>query len=156
MEKHSSDSDIQEYVFNKDECDSTIVNHINACKVCQQAAMQYQLLFNKVVQEPKFSFDFDVTDLVSPHLAPIKPKVTFDYFPVFISGACVLFGLGFIAYLQGNNFRAYWKQLNLWHLFSEIPMIQYLLITTAVTVLFFALIDIHKNFQKKLEMLSTF
>jgi len=86
--------------------------------------------------------------LVFQHLAPIKPKVTFDYFPVIISGACFLFGLGFIAYLQVIDFNAYWKQVNLWHLISKIPMVQYLLITTAATVLFFVLLDIHKNFQK--------
>ena len=94
--------------------------------------------------------------MVFQHLAPIKPKVTFDYFPVIISGACFLFGFVFIAYLQGIDFNAYWKQVNLWHLISKIPMVQYLLINTAATVLFFALLDIHKNFQKKLEMLSTF
>ena len=86
--------------------------------------------------------------MVFQHLAPIKPKVTFDYFPVIISGACFLFGLVFIAYLQGIDFNAYWKQVNLWHLISKIPMVQYPLITTAPTVLFFALLDIHKNFQK--------
>lgn len=94
--------------------------------------------------------------MVFQHLAPIKPKVTFDYFPVIISGTCFLFGLVFIAYLQGIDFSAYWKQVNLWHLISKIPMVQYLFITTATTVLFFALLDIHKIFQKKLEMISTF
>ncbi len=155
IQKHSSDAKIQEYVFNPTHCDSGTILHINTCEVCRQAAQQYQLLFTEVENLPTLTFDFNVSDLVLPQLKP-KPKIVFDFMPVVISGALVLVGLGFVAYSQGFNFWAYFQDLKLPEWISEISNSTLLLITMVISVLFFVILDIRKNFQKKLQALSIF
>ena len=76
--------------------------------------------------------------------------------PVVISGALVLVGLGFVAYSQGFNFWAYFQDLKLPEWISEISNSTLLLITMVISVLFFVILDIRKNFQKKLQALSIF
>ena len=155
MQKHSTDAEIQEFVFNPKHSDSSAILHINTCEICRQTAQQYQTLFTEVEKQPTVSFDFNVSDLVLPQLKS-KSKIIFDFVPVLISGTLVLASLGFVAYLKGFDFWLYFQGVNFTQWFQEISKSTFLLITTALIVLFFVVLDIHKNFQKKWELLSTY
>ena len=144
--KHLSDDEIQQYVFQKAECGIDIVKHIQHCRTCKTKAEQYSLLFEGIKQQDKPAFDFDLADLVIEQLPESGYKVSNDkffcYFIAFgsFSSFCIIF---------------YFFKESLLSLFKGItPLLVALIITTVVCLFVILFIDMYKKYQTRMKTLN--
>jgi hypothetical protein len=144
--KHLNDAEIQQYVLQKTNCDTDIIEHIQHCRNCKIKAEQYNLLFEGIKQQEKPVFDFNLADLVVAQLPKSQHKVSneksFFYFIIFIAiiSVCIVF------YLFANN---------LLNLFQGIARISIgLIIITGASLLVFLCIDMYRTYQIQIKTLN--
>ncbi len=101
--KHLDDTEIQEYVLQKANCDINIIEHIQHCASCKIHAEQYRLLFDGIKEQEKPGFDFNLAELVMEQLPEPRQKVSgehsFSYLMVFLA----IFFASIVFYFFGNN-----------------------------------------------------
>ena len=144
--KHLNEAELQQYVLQKTNGDTEIIEHIQNCTSCKIKAEQYNLLFEEIKQQEKPVFDFDLVDLVVAQLPKSQQNVSNGkfvlYFIIFIAliSACIVF------YLFGNN---------LLNLFGEIaPMPISLIIITVAGLLVFLCTDMYRKYQTQMKALN--
>ena len=144
--KHLNDIEIQQYVLEKTNCDTDIVEHMQHCTNCEAKAAEYNLIFDEIQQQAKPIFNFNLADLVVAQLPKPQPKVAnekwFFYFIIFI----LLFSVCAIFYLFGNNLQ------NL--LLGTKPIITGLITTTVTILLVFLCIDMYRKYKAKMNALN--
>lgn len=141
--QHLSDEDIQEYAM-EHPLTGRIAEHAKACPACAARVADYRLLVDGMKEQEAPAFDFDLAALVLTKLPlPVPARTAWlDYLPALI----VLFpviGTGYI-------FRGYLITL----FDAMVPLTVYLVLTTVVTVLIFLCVDMHKGYQKKMDLLD--
>ena len=146
IEKHPSEADLQQFALVPGESKPKIVEHIGLCKRCKAEIANYQLLFLQIKEQEKPVFDFVLTDLVLTQINPITKSLLWDKLLIYLISfvAILLTGIGFYI------FRKYFSDL----FASVAQLFLYLLITTAISILVFQLIDIFKQYQKKFHALD--
>jgi hypothetical protein len=145
---HLSDTDIQQFVLDRPNCDSNIIDHIHVCDSCKAKAEEYQLLFSAIRQQPTPAFDFDLPGLVLSQIAQPQPKSepVANRMLIFL---LVLIGLCFVI-IAGWLFSDYFLNM-----FTGITsMAIYLTLTVAVTFLFFQGIEMYKRYHKQMDALN--
>jgi len=144
--KHLNDIEIQQYVLEKTNCDTDIVEHMQHCTNCEAKAAEYNLIFDEIQQQAKPIFNFNLADLVVAQLPKPQPKVAKEkwvfYFIIFIA----VFSVCAIFYLFGNNLQ------NL--LFGTKPILTGLIITTVAILLVFLCIDMYRKYQAQINALN--
>jgi len=144
--EHLSEIEIQQYVWDKANCETGIIEHIETCENCRAEAATYQLLFSAIKEQQKPAFDFDLAGLVLPQLSPAKPKPSMDIFLVCLLAFAVLGSIGIPVYL----YREYFTKV-----FTGIfPMAMYLILITTVIILIFQGIEMYKKYQKQMDALN--
>jgi len=61
---HLNDQSIQRYIFNFDNCDTNIVEHINSCIICLEIADSYKLLSKDLKNLENPVLDFNLGDQI--------------------------------------------------------------------------------------------
>ena len=144
--KHLNDIEIQQYILEKTNCDTDIVEHMQHCTNCEAKAAEYNLIFDEIQQQAKPIFNFNLADLVVAQLPKPQPKVAKEkwvfYFIIFIA----VFSVCAIFYLFGNNLQ------NL--LFGTKPILTGLIITTVAILLVFLCIDMYRKYQAQINALN--
>jgi hypothetical protein len=142
--EHLSDIEIQQYVFQKEDCDSELVSHIHSCKICRSRAGQYTFLFEEVRQQEKPVFDFDLAGIVMEQLPQpeVVPEKTASRFLAF----SVIFSVFALLYFGGNQ---------LLNLFTTTKPLSIGLIIVSVLGLFgFLAADMYRQYQTKIKALN--
>ena len=143
---HLSDTGIQQFVFDKSNCGSNIIDHINVCDSCKAKAEAYQLLLSAIQQQTTPVFDFDLSSLVLSQIVQPKPKPALSRVFVFLFILTGASSIAVASWLFGDHF------LNM---FSGITsMAIYLTLTASVTFLFFQGIEMYKKYQKQMDALN--
>lgn len=136
--EHLSDLDIQLFVFDKDNCEARIADHIRDCPACAIKAGQYNMLSEVLAWQEKPVFEFDLASTVMDSLPAVKPKVSLEGPWVYVLG---LAGVAAIA----MSIR----------LLQKTGLVSTALIgTTMVCVLAFLLLDMYRVYQKQEKLLS--
>ena len=139
--KHIKEIEIQQFVLGKDDCDISIIEHINHCQKCKAEVDIYELLFAAIKNEPNPVFEFDIANLVMQQLHE-KQNFSFDkYLITLLSGVSITFLL-ILIYLINKYFPS---------LFNGISSIQFSLIF--VTILLnsiYIYIDMNKNYKDQM------
>jgi len=144
--KHLTDSEIQQFTFDKSECEKDAVEHISSCSLCKQRVEDYLLLSTSIksIPDPALGFDLSKSVLMQLEISS-KKKPHLDYFVyalIMLStlavGLCVAyFGSVFINWFKGN---------------STVSMAFILCI--ALSILMILVIDIMKSHSRKMKMLK--
>lgn len=146
INKHLSDADIQQYVFQNESCDPDIINHIDTCTACKMKAAEYNLLFLQVQQHEKPAFDFDLADLVINQIPKNQFKPSYErplyYFIIFIA---VVLG-SIIFYLFGESLLILFQGIT--------TILAGLIITTVTSLLVFLCIDMYRKYQRQMSALN--
>lgn len=143
---HLSDTDIQQFVLDRSNCGSHIIDHIQLCGSCKAEADAYGLLFPAIQQQPPPAFDFDLEGLVLSKIERSKPKPFASGMLVFL---LILIGLSSIV-VTGWLFGYYFLNM-----FARITsMAVYLTLTVTVTFLIFQGIEMYKKYQKQMDALN--
>ena len=146
INNHLSDTEIQQFVLDRSNCRTTIIDHIHVCESCKAEADAYGLLFSAIQQQERPAFDFDLPGLVLSQITQPKPKPVPDKVLAFV---LILMGVSFIA-LAGWLFGDYFLDM-----FTGITsMAIYLTLTVAVTFLLFQGIEMYKKYQKQMDALN--
>lgn len=144
--QHLTDTEVQEYVVQNDNCNTYITEHIQQCENCKLKAEQYKVLLEGINHIEKPVFDFSLVDLVIEKL-PVKESANYNenWFYFFIT-AIIAVPTFIIIHLFGNNVLT---------LLSDItPIIIGLSITTVACVFIFLCIDLNRRFQKRMNALN--
>ncbi|HMH31667.1 MAG TPA: hypothetical protein VK543_01485 [Puia sp.] len=144
---HLSEMEIQQYASNKPGADPEIVMHVQGCEACSARVAAYALLFSAIKDMPKQAFDFDLAGLVLSKIPRSAPSSSRAMPSAYLLAAVIIFALAVPVYL-------YWHHIA--NLFAGIlPMVMYLIITTALTLLVFQGILLYKKYENKMNILNT-
>lgn len=144
--KHLTDEEIQEYPLDRLNAKPGIIEHAELCEECKKRIAAYQLLFTGIKEQPQPVFEFNLSELVVSKLPQPKPAYLPDNRFVYLLGFIAIILTGILSYI----FRGY-----LLSLFSGItPFLIYLITTTVITILIVLIIDMYKNYQKKMSVLD--
>lgn len=143
---HLNETEIQQFVLHKDECDLNTLEHMRNCGQCKEKADQYLLLFREIKNQEAAVFDFDLADLVMKHLPISKPKVLPDSsFWLFIAAIAVLPILIFFL-VFGNTLLV---------LLGDVaPLAVALIGITVVGIFAFLFIDMFRKYQARIKALN--
>lgn len=138
---HVNELEIQQYVLDKDHCDSTVIEHIDQCQNCKEEVEIYQLLFAEIKKEPNPVFEFDIANLVMQQL-PEKQKFSFEKYLITLLSGISIFVLSILIYIMNIYFPT---------VFSGISTIQFsLILVTIFLISIFIYIDMNNNFKNKM------
>ena len=143
---HLSDTEIQLYSLDKDNCGLSITEHISHCGSCAAKAKNYTLLFLAVEDAPKPVIDFDITSMVLTALPGYKKSPTLsDRFVYFISFAAISF-LGILTWFL---------QKDLTVIFDGVAsMAMYVLLIPIVAILIWEFYDLYEKYKRKMSVLN--
>jgi hypothetical protein len=143
---HLTEMEIQQYTFDKEDCESSIMNHIKICDSCKAKAALYQVISSEIKNIQSPVFDFNLAGLVLSRIPQRESKfslaVLLVYFIVFLSVTLILISF-YLLYGYLTN------------LFNDIsPSFFYLVAIPAITLVVFQAIEMYKNFQNKMTRLN--
>lgn len=144
--KHLLELEIQQYALDKASCSTQIIDHIQACQACRLKAEAYRHIFEGIKEQPKPLFDFNLADLVMNQLPQPKPKASFDKIVVFTFTFISLLTTAFAIYF----FRPFLSTV----LTGIAPILVYLLITTAVSLLILLGADMFVKYNRQMKILD--
>jgi hypothetical protein len=145
---HLTDMEIQQYTFDKTNCEINIVNHMELCDTCKAKAAVYQVLSAEIKNIQSPVFDFNLAGLVLSRIQQPKSKFSLPVFLAY-SLAFVLVALLFVSlfFLQGY----------ITNVFNDIlPSFYYMVVVSAIIVVVSRGIDIYKNFKNKMNRLNLY
>ena len=144
--KHISDTDIQQYILDKENCEINIIDHIKICKDCKTKAEQYQQLFTKINEQTKPAFAFNLPELVLFQITKPKTKFSSSIFFIYLLAFA---GVSLIVILF------YFVLEYLLKMFTDVsPLFMYLIIIISTIILAFQGIDVYRQYRKKMNILN--
>ena len=146
IEKHPSETALQEFALDESKTEIMIVEHIRFCSQCQEQVASYRLVFSAMATQEKPSFDFDVSNLVMPQVNRPENRYSSDNWVLYLT-AFVIIGVTSIAgYLFGEFILELFRDLG--------SLLMPLIVITALIILIFQGIDIYKRYQRKIDVLD--
>lgn len=76
---HASDQQIQQYVFDLDNCEEAIIKHIKSCKKCTNLSRSYLAMSQVLMEQVVPTLDFDLAQLVYNEMNSRKQKPLRDH-----------------------------------------------------------------------------
>lgn len=143
---HLTDSEIQQFAFDKSECEKDVVEHISSCSLCKQRVEDYLLLTTSIKSIPDPALGFDLSKRVLMQLETTsKKKPLLDYFVYALITLSVLLVVFCVTYFSSVFIN--WFKGN-----STVSMA--LTICIALSILMILIIDIMKSHSRKMKMLK--
>ena len=145
IEKHVAEEMLQDFALGGN-LPGAMAEHIEHCVKCQVKISEYQLLFSKLQEQEKDVFDFNVSELVLPHLQQEKSKFVWDKWLIYLAAFSVVGVLAGILYLFGQSFSDLFIGFN--------SVLLYLLVITGFIILLFQCYDMYKRYHDKINGLD--
>ncbi|SIN64300.1 hypothetical protein [Chitinophaga niabensis] len=141
---HLTDTEIQEYVLDRNACSTQIIAHMQSCDTCKEAAAAYEILFAGIRAQPDAVFDFELSELVLEKIqVPERTRKPVPVLTILLSILCA-----------GGS---YFFRNDIAHLFSGIPpLLLYFIIISTGAVALFLLADMYKGYQQKMMQLDRY
>ena len=147
LTKHLTDDEVQQYVIDRQDCESKIVEHIHICGECKLKAEIYQSLVTGIKQQSPPVFNFNLSELVVQQLRSPKEKVS----DRFLLQLLVLMGIVVI------GTAVYFFEDSFVYLFKGVAAILInLIIITALTVCIWLFIDMYKKYNNEMKLLDSY
>ena len=144
INKHLSDTDIQEYILRESDHEMYVIEHLQECRRCKAKTEMYRQLFFAIKAQPKPEFNFDLSEAVLSKITPSKFSLTF--FLVYLLAGAGFTCIGFVFYL----FREYVAVL-----FSGFSaMLLSLMLAATLAILIFQSIDLIRKYDHKMDELN--
>jgi len=146
--QHLTEEEIQQYVLDNSGGYNNAGDHIRLCEQCSEKAAAYRLLFNGIRQQNQPAFDFDLTELIMAQLPSAAPKAAKENLLIYFFIITAIAVTGLASYF----FREYVAML-----FKSIaPVLVYLFITGFITLSILLILDMYKNYKKKIHALDVY
>lgn len=145
-DNHITDNEIQQYVLDRTNCRTYVIDHISSCTTCGAHADVYRLIFSNIRQQAKPDFDFDPNGLVVESIFHGQAAVSMSRRLTWIS---ILIGLSVI----GGTIYLFGKHLA--HVFAGVSRIGlYLIVVTAALLLLLQGIEMFRKHKKQMAALD--
>lgn len=138
---HATDTDIQTYVFDFSNCQSSIIEHINSCDRCKKNASAYELFSEEIKMTAVPTLEIDIAKILQPKpvaITQIKPVKNL-HFHIVLSAIIACISSIIWVFNSVVDF-----PINSTHL----------IISTAVFFVFIWCLDSYKSYQKKMKQLN--
>jgi hypothetical protein len=146
INKHCSDSDIQAFVLQKNDCSADVKEHMAHCTHCAAKAQQYMLLAEAIEAQPQPVFNFDVAAAVMAKLPAPQQKTAGKNLLIYgVIAICILIP-GIIVYLFMNIFASIFHAIN--------TMLYALIFTTVASLFVFLCIDMYRKYKAQMRALN--
>jgi len=143
---HLTDQQIQRVVLEQGHDVDHWLTHMATCKDCQLKADLYRSLLDKVSQQEKPVFNFDLASQVMAQLEPTKPSIDFSHIMVGFILIVIVSWLGSIFYWTGHE----WAML-----FTRLSSIATgLILLTISGFIIFLVIGLYQEFDYKMKKLT--
>lgn len=148
INKHCSDSEIQAFVLQKNDCSAAIQEHMALCTDCAAKAQQYILLAEAIEAQPQPVFNFDVAAAVMAKLPAPQQKTAGEKLLIYaVIAICILIA-GIIVYLFRNIFASMFNAIN--------TMLYALVFTTVASLFVFLCIDMYRKYKAQMRALNLY
>ena len=146
VNKHLTDTEVQQYAADKHQDEKRIADHIHLCEECRMKVKVYELLITEIKQQPQPAFDFDLAGIVLKQLPLSKTKTLYDKILIgLVAFICIVFTC-----TAFYHFRGYFN-----YFFDGIKTIVIILIAfTALTVLAGLCIDMYKKYREEMKVMD--
>ena len=147
LTKHLTDTEVQQYVVDRQHCELKIVEHMHLCGNCKLKAEIYESLVTGIKQQPQPTFNFDLAELVVQQLPSPKEKASDRLLlRLLIFVGIAIIGTG-VYFFEGSFV----------YLFKGVAAIFiYLIIITAVAVCIGLFIDMYKKYNNEMKLLDSY
>jgi hypothetical protein len=146
--RHLTDIDIQQFLFQESGSDPEISRHIQQCGECRIKADQYRQIFETAVKEKKPVFEFELTELVMKKLPANKPEISLS--------KSVIYSILFIALpVAGVLIYLFYTRLS-FLLIGISPIFVYLIATVMISLFLFQSIDNYIQYKKQIKALEIY
>lgn len=144
---HANDKSIQQYVFDLDNCDSDLVEHINSCNLCGKIAYSYRLLSKDIKEQESPILNSNLEDLIVERITnEIKQKQRTKKHP--FVGAMIIIVIGIIAIILNTLIT------ELKNLFDANSLSTYFIICIGVFMTILLSMDIVRSFNIKMNKIN--
>ena len=140
---HLSENEIQDYVVNVSLSSHDQKGHVEQCEVCRQRIQLYHAVFERIAEQGKPAFDFDLPDLVMTKLLPVKKHHIHLDLLTYTLGLISMSLAGLILYLFGKEMIGILRPLSYMGI--------YFVWAAFGTMFLFNAIDIYRKFEKNMK-----
>ena len=145
---HLTEIEIQQYCFEKESCESRIVNHIELCRICKERAASYELISSEIKNIQSPVFDFNLAALVLSRVPQQKSKFSFNIFLVCFAACVPVASLGVPLFFLKEYIT---------NVFTGIlPSLYYMIAISALIVVVFQVIEMYMHFHNKMSRLELY
>ncbi len=144
---HVNDQSIQQYIFDINNCDTSIIEHIHSCNICRKTADNYKLLSEDLKEQeiPILDFNLEERILKKITIQITQKKRSKEY--TFIS-ATITIAIGIILIFL-NAFMQEFKNL-----FDTSNILTYFILCTSIIITTLLSIDIVRSFNIKMNKIK--
>lgn len=138
---HATDMEIQTYVFDRSNCDTTMIAHINSCDYCKNNATAYDLFSEKIkmTKAPTLAIDISkILESIPRETVQIKPVKNLHLHIILFA---IIASISVFLWVFNSS--------------VNIPINSiHVLISSAVFFVFIWCLDSYKSYQKKMKHLN--
>jgi len=100
INNHLSESEIQQYSFERDTCNNIILEHVSKCEPCRIQASNYKIIDEKLKDVKKEFFNFDLSKMVLKQISAdtSSSKLLINLFFSFLFGFMAVIVIGAASY----------------------------------------------------------
>lgn len=144
--KHISEIEIQEYLYEELNSRTEITEHIQQCEICRMKVEEYKQIFELVKEQEIPAFDFNLADAVMNRLPRKKAELTFGKYIVAFILLITTPSVGIIICLFNTSLSDLLTGIT--------PIIFYLIAITMSALLLFQCFDTYRRYKNKMNALN--
>ena len=144
INKHLSDTEIQEYILRQSNHEMYVIEHLQECRQCKAKTEMYRQLIFAIKAQPKPEFNFDLSGTVLPKIT--SSKFSFTFFLVYLLAGAGFTCIGFVFYLVRDYVAVLFSGFSV--------MLLSLMLATTLTILIFQSIDLIRKYDHKMDELN--
>lgn len=138
---HATDTDIQTYVFDISNCETSILEHINSCNSCKKSASDYLLFSDEIKTGTIPTLEIDIDKILLPKTIEVIQIKSVKNIHFHIISSAIIACISIVIWIFNS--------------IIDIPINStHLIISTAVFFVFIWCFDSYKSYQKKMKQLN--
>lgn len=108
INNHLSETEVQQFIFERDACGMEIIEHVSKCEMCRIKASNYKIIGDNLKLVEKASFNFDLAQTVVDQIISERSsqKHSINLFFAFLFGLIAVCIVGAAGYFIINAFQA--------------------------------------------------
>ncbi len=151
---HLSESEIQEFVVDKTNCQPEVIAHMHLCEYCQTKAHAYELVISEIKQAPNPKFEFDVSALLLSRLPDYESNSKRSPVIYYMIISILFLLMGTASYLCRVPLENIYKKYVYQIVAGLSKGLIYTILAATLFILLFQSFELYKRYRRKLDDLN--